>query len=164
MWLETFKCLGNPHVEDPINGPGTGPFVTPAAIDPVIHTRSHSAAAYLGPDVQSVYGFSSKRGRSGCRHDTDTSDIGAIRHWTIVTPRGAGIIPFIDLAGVGENLQDHRIVTFGYEIAEGLLSGDVARDPAVAAAALAASALAAYRKDGSGPLGMAPFVSASCPA
>ena len=70
-----------------------------------------------------------------------------------------GIIPFIDLAGVWENLQDHRIVTFGYEIAEGLLSGDMARDPAVDAAALAA-----YRKDGSGPLGMAPFVPASCPA
>ena len=68
-----------------------------------------------------------------------------------------GIIPFIDLAGVGENLQDHRIVTFGHEIAEGLLSGAMARDPAVAAVALAA-----YRKHGSGPLGMAPLVSASC--
>ncbi len=69
-----------------------------------------------------------------------------------------GIIPAIDLAGVGENPQDHGIVTFGYEVADGLSSGDMARDPA-----LAAAALAAYRKDGSGPLSMAPFVSAFMP-
>lgn len=69
-----------------------------------------------------------------------------------------GIRPLVDLAGVGENLQDHGIVSFGYEVADGMPSGDMARDPAVAAAAMAA-----YQKDGSGPLGMVPLVSAFMP-
>lgn len=72
--------------------------------------------------------------------------------------RSHGIQPLVDLAGVGENLQDHGIVSFGYEVADGMPSGDMARDPAVAAAAMAA-----YQKDGSGPLGMVPLVSAFMP-
>lgn len=69
-----------------------------------------------------------------------------------------GITPILDLVGVGENLQDHGIVPLEYEVAYGIPSGDMARDPAVAAIAMAA-----YQEDGSGPLGMAPFISASCP-
>ncbi|KAL4937821.1 hypothetical protein BDV06DRAFT_226607 [Aspergillus oleicola] len=72
--------------------------------------------------------------------------------------RPHGIEPFVDLPGVGENLQDHGIVAFGYEVADGLPSGDMARDPVVAAAAMAA-----YQKDGSGPLGMVGLVSAFMP-
>ncbi|BCS27275.1 GMC family oxidoreductase [Aspergillus puulaauensis] len=72
--------------------------------------------------------------------------------------RSHGIQPLVDLSGVGENLQDHGIVSFGYEVADGMPSGDMARDPAVAAAAMAA-----YQKDGSGPLGMVPLVSAFMP-
>lgn len=69
-WLETSEALGYPQLEDPINGSGTGPFVTPGAIDPVSHTRSHSSAAYLGQDVQArpnlrvVMG--GRLGREGC--------------------------------------------------------------------------------------------------
>lgn len=59
---------------------------------------------------------------------------------------------------MGENLQDHGIVSFGYEVADGLPSGDMARDPVVAAATMAA-----YKRDGSGPLGMVPLVSAFMP-
>ncbi|KAL2810035.1 hypothetical protein BJX63DRAFT_403355 [Aspergillus granulosus] len=69
-----------------------------------------------------------------------------------------GIQPLVELSGVGENLQDHGIVSFGYEVADGMPSGDMARDPAVAAAAMAA-----YQKDGSGPLGMVDLVSAFMP-
>ncbi|KAF9895293.1 hypothetical protein FE257_000197 [Aspergillus nanangensis] len=72
--------------------------------------------------------------------------------------RSHGITPVVDNPGVGENLQDHGIVSFGYEVADGMPSGDMSRDPAVAAAAMAA-----YQKDGSGPLGMVPFVSAFMP-
>lgn len=36
-----------------LNGAGAGPFVPPAAIDPVTYIRSNSAAAFLGSDVQS---------------------------------------------------------------------------------------------------------------
>lgn len=52
-WMESFKALGYPQTEDPINGAGTGPFVSPSAVDPATHTRSHSASAYLGKDVRS---------------------------------------------------------------------------------------------------------------
>ncbi|RDW94231.1 GMC family oxidoreductase [Aspergillus mulundensis] len=72
--------------------------------------------------------------------------------------RSLGIESVVDLPTVGENLQDHGIVCFNYEVADGMPSGDMARDPAVAAAAMAA-----YQKDGSGPLGMVPFVSAFMP-
>ncbi|KAL4994047.1 hypothetical protein BDV10DRAFT_199068 [Aspergillus recurvatus] len=72
--------------------------------------------------------------------------------------RSHGIDPVVDLPGVGENLQDHGIVCFNYEVADGMPSGDMARDPAVAQAAMAA-----YQKDGSGPLGVVPFVSAFMP-
>ncbi|KAL4919247.1 hypothetical protein BDW62DRAFT_47161 [Aspergillus aurantiobrunneus] len=72
--------------------------------------------------------------------------------------RSHGIQPLLDLPGVGENLQDHGIVSFGYEVADGMPSGDMARYPEVAAAAMAA-----YQKDGSGPLGMVPLVSAFMP-
>ncbi|GIJ82625.1 hypothetical protein Asppvi_001134 [Aspergillus pseudoviridinutans] len=69
-----------------------------------------------------------------------------------------GITPIIDNPNVGENLQDHGLVDFGYEVADGMPSGDMLRDPAVAAAAMEA-----YKKDGSGPLGMVPLVSAFMP-
>jgi choline dehydrogenase-like flavoprotein len=69
-----------------------------------------------------------------------------------------GITPIIDHAGVGENLQDHGIAPLGYEVADGLPSRDMARDPEVAAAAMAA-----YQKDGSGSLGMVPLTSAFMP-
>ncbi|KAL3434265.1 hypothetical protein BDV09DRAFT_204766 [Aspergillus tetrazonus] len=72
--------------------------------------------------------------------------------------RAHGIELVVDLPGVGENLQDHGIVCFNYEVADGMPSGDMARDPAVAAAAMAA-----YQKDGSGLLGMVPLVSAFMP-
>lgn len=68
------------------------------------------------------------------------------------------ITPIIDHAGVGENLKDHGIVSLCYEVADGLPSGDMFRNPAVAAAAMTA-----YQKDGSGLLGMVPLISAFLP-
>ena len=44
-WFETLEALGYPQTEDPINGAGTGPFVSLGAVDPKSHTRSHAAAA-----------------------------------------------------------------------------------------------------------------------
>ncbi|KAL2871171.1 GMC family oxidoreductase [Aspergillus lucknowensis] len=72
--------------------------------------------------------------------------------------RSLNILDLVDLPGVGENLQDHGFVSFSYEVADGLPSGDMARDPEIAAAAMAA-----YKKDGSGPLGTVPMVSAFMP-
>jgi choline dehydrogenase-like flavoprotein len=196
-WMETFKTLGYPQDEDPINGKCTGPFLPPSAIDPVTHTRSHSAAAYLGSEIQArsnlrvVTGalvekiIMEKQERDAdavatgvqFTKDSNTHTVsvakevilaaGAIQSPQILELSGIGdkhllqshgIPTLIDSPGVGENLQDHGYVPFGYEVADGLPSGDMARDPAVAAAAMAA-----YQKDGSGPLSMAPFIAAFMP-
>ncbi|KUL83289.1 hypothetical protein ZTR_09136 [Talaromyces verruculosus] len=50
--FDALKNLGYPQKGDPINGQGTGPFVTPGAIDPVTHTRSHAGAEYLTEAVK----------------------------------------------------------------------------------------------------------------
>ncbi|PYI15987.1 putative aryl-alcohol dehydrogenase [Aspergillus violaceofuscus CBS 115571] len=73
--------------------------------------------------------------------------------------RAHGINPIIRNPGVGENLQDHGIVSFGYEVADGVSSFDeMAHNPNAAAAAMAA-----YQQDGSGPLGMVPYICANMP-
>lgn len=73
--------------------------------------------------------------------------------------RAHGINPTIEIPGVGENLQDHGIVSFGYEVADGVSSFDeMAHDPNAAAAAMAA-----YQQDGSGPLAMVPYICANMP-
>lgn len=194
-WLETFKGLGYPQVEDPINGAGIGPFVTPGSVDPVTHARSHSGVAYLGPDVQArsnlrvvtgalvqkvvldqrshgvvatgvqftkdqkIFTVSAQREvvlAAGTTQTPQILELSGIGKLSVL--QAHGITPIIDHAGVGENLQDHGIVPLVYEVVDGLPSGDMARDPVVAAAAMAA-----YQKDGSGPLGMVPFISAFMP-
>lgn len=194
-WMETFKTLGYPQIDDPINGAGTRPFVTPGAVDPTTHTRSHAGAAYLGPEAQARPNLRVMTGALVQNIVLERRDVGvtatgvqflkAQKTHTILankevilasgatqTPqilelsgigdeeilRAHGIALIINNPSVGENLQDHGIVAFGYEVADGLPSGDMARDPAVAAAAMAA-----YQTDGSGPLGMVPFVSAFMP-
>ncbi|KAJ5745833.1 CAZyme family AA3 [Penicillium odoratum] len=185
-WMDTFKTLGYPQVEDPINGAGTGPFVSPGAVDPITHTRSHSAAAYLTLEVQArpnlrvvtgalveklllekrenevvatsvrftknshVYTVSVEKEvilAAGTTQSSQILELSGIGDEKIL--QSHGIPTVINNPGVGENLQDHGIVSFGYEVADGMPSGDMARDPAIAAAAMAA-----YQKDGSGPLGM----------
>lgn len=194
-WLNTFKALGYSQVEDPIKGAGTGPFVSPGAVDPATHTRSHAGAAYFGDSVQArpnlrvVTGalvekliFERRDGlvvatavqvrkdgntykipvkkeailAAGATHTPHILELSGIGNADLL--RSHGIEPVVNNPGVGENLQDHGIVSFGYEVADGLPSGDMARDPAVAAAAMAS-----YQKDGSGPLGMVPLVSAFMP-
>ncbi|PKX98446.1 GMC family oxidoreductase [Aspergillus novofumigatus IBT 16806] len=194
-WMETFRNLGYPQVEDPIRGAGTGPFVSPGAVDPVTHTRSHAGSAYFDADVQRRPNLRVVTGALVDRIVLDVREASVVatgvqfckgdRKYTVPatkevilaagatqTPqilelsgigsadllRSHGIIPIVDNPNVGENLQDHGLVCFGYEVADGIPSGDVARDPAVAAAAMEA-----YKKDGSGPLGMVPLVSAFMP-
>ncbi|KAJ5802493.1 CAZyme family AA3 [Penicillium pulvis] len=194
-WMGSFKELGYPQLEDPVAGAGTGPFVSPGAVDPVTHTRSHSAAAYLGPDVQARANLRIVTGAlvekvllengnegfvaTGVRFSKDLETFTITANKEVILAAGTtqssqilelsgvgdtkilqphGITTLIDNPSVGENLQDHGIVSFGYEVADGMPSGDMARDPAVAAAAMAA-----YQKDGSGPLGCVPFVSAFMP-
>jgi choline dehydrogenase-like flavoprotein len=71
--------------------------------------------------------------------------------------REIGIPSFVDLPGVGENLQDHPVVPFSYELADGMPSDDMARDPDEVV-----KAVEAYQGDRSGPLGI-PMVPAFMP-
>lgn len=191
-WLETFKNLGFSHTEDPINGAGTGPFVSPDSGDPVTHTRSHAGAAYFGesvhkrPNLRVVTGAfveklllektvvatavqASKDGKTykiavtrdvilaaGATQTPQLLELSGIRDADLLLAHSIDVL--VDNKGVGENLQDHGIIAFGYEVADRIPSGDMARNPEVAAAAMAA-----YQKDGSGPLGMVPLVSAFLP-
>lgn len=195
-WFDAFKSLGYPQNGDPINGQGTGPFVTPGAIDPVTHTRSHAGAAYLTeavkqrPNLRIMTGalvekvVFKKEGdgpviATAVRMHHDEKSVEVRVNKEVILAAGAtqtpqilelsgigyakllnkhGIDVIVDNANVGENLQDHGIVSFGYEVADGMPSGDMVRDPQVAAAAMAA-----YQNDGSGPLGMVGLVSAFMP-
>ncbi|KAL1963012.1 hypothetical protein VTN77DRAFT_8760 [Rasamsonia byssochlamydoides] len=191
-WLETFKNLGFPLTEDPINGAGKGAFINPSAVDPNTRTRSHSGTAYFGesaqkrPNLRVVTGalveklllrrkgdFVVATGVQASKGGNTykilvTKDVilaaGATQTPQILELSGIGdadrlrahgIDMVVDNKSVGENLQDHGSVSFGYEVADGMLSGDMVRNPDVAA-----EAMAKYQKDGSGPLGMVPFAAA----
>ncbi|KAL4810681.1 hypothetical protein BDV18DRAFT_165324 [Aspergillus unguis] len=193
-WMKAFTELGWPQKEDPIKGSGSGPFVSPGAVDPATRTRSHAGAAYLTPEVlqrpnlrvvtgahvqKVVFEGSDEVTATAVKFikDNQTYTVGVSREvvlsaGTFQSPqllelsgignhnllKRHGIEPVVDLPGVGENLQDHGVICLNYEVADGVPSGDMARDPTVAAAAMAA-----YEKDGSGPLGMVPIVSAFMP-
>lgn len=194
-WMQSFKALGFTQTEDPINGAGTGPFVNPSAVDPVTHTRSHSAAAYLGLETRSrpnlrvvtgaqveevilekrgdeftATGVSFSKGQdkfiisvnkevilaAGATQTPKILELSGIGDERIL--QSHGIPTIINNPSVGENMQEHGLVPFSYEVADGLPSADMARD-----AEFAIAAGTAYEKDGSGPLGYIPFASAFMP-
>ena len=69
-----------------------------------------------------------------------------------------GIEVLIDNPGVGENLQDHCFSTVSFEVADGQITADVMRDPAVV------EALAKlYRETKTGPMSGVPFSLAYVP-
>lgn len=72
--------------------------------------------------------------------------------------KAAGIEVTVDNSNVGENLQDHGLVPFSWEVADGQVSGDIAKNPEVAAAAMKA-----YQEAKAGPLGQVLFVSSFLP-
>jgi choline dehydrogenase-like flavoprotein len=194
-WMESFKTLGYPQTEDPINGAGTGPFISPSAVNQATHTRSHSAAAYLGEEVRSrpnlrvvtgaqvekivlekrgdeaiATGVSFSKGEevfvlsvkkevilaAGATQTPKILELSGIGDEKVLQSHGVPTI--INNPSVGENLQEHGLIPYSYEVADGLPSGDMARDPEFATAAMAA-----YQKNGSGPLGYIPFASAFMP-
>ncbi|KAL4950420.1 hypothetical protein BDW69DRAFT_187395 [Aspergillus filifer] len=67
-----------------------------------------------------------------------------------------GIEVLVDNPNVGENLQEHGFVPFSWEIADGQVSGEALRDPAVAKIAMEAW----QQHSGAGPLGVCPLSSA----
>ncbi|GLB04654.1 hypothetical protein AtubIFM57258_010670 [Aspergillus tubingensis] len=66
-----------------------------------------------------------------------------------------GIDIIIDNPNVGENLQEHGLVPFTWEVADGQITGEALRDPDVAKAAMEA-----WQSSGAGPLGSHPLGSA----
>jgi choline dehydrogenase-like flavoprotein len=69
-----------------------------------------------------------------------------------------GIDTLIDNPNVGENFQDHGYVSFSWEVADDQVSGDVLRNPEIAA-----GAMAAYQGAQAGPLSGVPIVSSFMP-
>ena len=69
-----------------------------------------------------------------------------------------GIEVRIDNSGVGENLQDHCFSTVSFEVADGQISADVVRDPAVVEALTKL-----YQETRTGPLSGVPFSLAYVP-
>ncbi|KAE8154170.1 aryl-alcohol dehydrogenase [Aspergillus avenaceus] len=66
-----------------------------------------------------------------------------------------GIDPIIDNSNVGENLQEHGFVPFSWEVADGQVTGEAIRDPA-----LLKLSMETWQTSGAGPLGLCPFTSA----
>ncbi|KAJ5082247.1 CAZyme family AA3 [Penicillium argentinense] len=194
-WMKTFEMLGYPQADNPINGTGTGPFINPSAVDPVTHTRSHSAAAYLTaetrarPNLRVVTGALVKallleKGTDGVEASTVVFSKGQEVYSVsvgreVILAAGATQTPqILELSGIGDgellqrhgietvinnpyvgrNMQEHGIIPYSFEVADGLPSADMARDPDVAAAAMTS-----YEKDGSGPLGYIQFAAAFMP-
>ena len=69
-----------------------------------------------------------------------------------------GIEVLVDNPGVGENLQDHCFSSVSFEVADGQISADVARDPAVVEALTKL-----YLETKTGPLSAVPFSLAYVP-
>ncbi|KAM7196288.1 hypothetical protein V8F20_007128 [Naviculisporaceae sp. PSN 640] len=69
-----------------------------------------------------------------------------------------GIPVVVDNPNVGEGAQDHPIVIQSFEVADGVVSGDVLRDPAVVQAVMEL-----YQTSGEGPLGQSIISSAYLP-
>lgn len=69
-----------------------------------------------------------------------------------------GIEHVIDNPGVGENFQDHCFMTVSFKVADGHISGEVVRDPAVVEALLKQ-----YQETRTGPLSGIPFSLAYVP-
>ena len=74
------------------------------------------------------------------------------------TLRQHGIPVILDCPGVGENLQDHAMVTLCFEVADGQVSGDALRDPNVLQ-----PLIKQYEAAGSGPMAGAPASMAYLP-
>jgi choline dehydrogenase-like flavoprotein len=107
----------------------------------VLDQRSEGVLACVVRFIKDQKGFTVSAQREvifavGTTQTPQISELSSIRRPSLLQARG--IIPIIGHAGVGENVQDHGIVPFDYEITDGLPSGNMARDPAVAAAAMAA--------------------------
>lgn len=69
-----------------------------------------------------------------------------------------GVEVVVDNPGVGENLQDHCFTTVSFEVADGQISADVVRDPAVVEALVKL-----YEETKTGPLSGVPFSLAYVP-
>lgn len=75
----------------------------------------------------------------------------------VLTKQGVPVI--IENANVGRNLQDHPIVCESFEVADGVMSGDILRDPD-----LLKAIVAQYQSSQEGPLGQSIISSAFVPS
>ncbi|KAK7990654.1 hypothetical protein PG990_014934 [Apiospora arundinis] len=156
-WVETFDNLGYKLTGDPRTGKAIGAFQNPASIDPETKTRSSSAKAYLGPEVRQRANLTVMTNSVVKRivFERDAMDGSLVAKGVVVSEvivaAGAlqspqllelsgiggkdllerhGVEVLVDNAGVGENAQDHAVVLQSFEVADGVASSDMLRDPA----------------------------------
>ncbi|KAL5335558.1 hypothetical protein BJX70DRAFT_401457 [Aspergillus crustosus] len=153
-------------MDDSIQGAGTGQVAILGLVDLATHTRSHAGAAYLTLDVLQRPNLRVVTGAHAGRTVFENADeivtatgVESVKDSTISITREVVLAAGTTEHHYCSSYPGSGIASFvALTVADGLLSGDMARDPAVAAATMAA-----YQKDGSGPLGMLGLVSALMP-
>lgn len=128
-------------------------ILTETTVRKIIFDTSHDDAAATGVEVLTKDGkvdqISAKREvilAAGSLQTPQILELSGIGDSQLLTKHGIPVI--VDNPNVGENLQDHPVVCQSFEVADGVPSGDVLRDPAVLQALLAM-----YQNNGDGPLG-----------
>ncbi|KAK2597178.1 hypothetical protein N8I77_013039 [Diaporthe amygdali] len=124
--------------------------------------NSTSQAVAQGVEVCSVNGPRIIRAKeevvlaAGALQSPQILELSGVGDKEILTKHGIPVI--IDNAHVGSNLQDHPIVCESFEVADGVVSGDVLRDPD-----LLKAIVAQYQSSQDGPLGQSIISSAFVP-
>ncbi|KAL4966551.1 GMC family oxidoreductase [Aspergillus stella-maris] len=170
-WPKVFENLNHKLTGDPKSGVSKGAFCNPATINPKDKSRSHAGTAYYNDEIAkrsnlrvvtdaTVEKIVLQKGADGSVKATGvqfTPKDGVKRTVTAATEviLSAGAV-LIDNPNIGENLQEHGFVPFSWEIADGQVSGEALRDPAVAKVAMEAW----QQHSGAGPLGVCPLSSA----
>ncbi|XMA07896.1 hypothetical protein WAI453_000687 [Rhynchosporium graminicola] len=128
--------------------------VTDALVSKILLERENGEIVARGVQFESNSGgeFTIKAGReiimsAGTMKSPQLLELSGIGDSRILAEHGIDVI--IDNPNVGENLQDHLLVTVSFEVAAGIPTGEVLiRDPTIMPALMAM-----YQKDHSGPLG-----------
>lgn len=94
---------------------------------------------------------------AGALHTPQILELSGIGDREVLAKQGVPVI--VDNRNIGTNLQDHPIVCESFEVADGVVSGDILRDPD-----LLKAIMAQYQRSRDGPLGQSIISSAFVPS
>ncbi|KAF2875736.1 glucose-methanol-choline oxidoreductase-like protein [Massariosphaeria phaeospora] len=171
-WIETLERLGHRCTGDPFSGEITGAYTNAASIDAETRQRSYSASAYLQPvrhrpnlhvvtgatvqkivldngETMTVHARDEVILYAGTLHSPKLLELSGIGDARLLNELGIPVI--IDNKYVSENLQDHPMTGFSFEVREGVDAIDdlLRQDPASLQ-----HAMEQYAANKSGPLGV----------